>query len=275
MKKFTVMAALLMASGMMTISAQGNLLTNAGFEGELDMDGVPVGWTLDTNRSGGTFTVLEEDAKEGSKCMELVGTSKKGVGIENTFALTDEDVEDKPAYHMSFWYKADATATIVYFTQRTYYLKRGSSEESFYDDKLLNLKASDLTPGEWGFATFDGNMSNMYASFDPNADYTKTGVYIASVGKVLFDDFFFSIEGMKGEVSGIGNISASRLNIHTDGNSLQVAGVKKGEKVSVYTAAGVALANVTSQGDVAYFENMPQGQVLIVKCGEAVRKIVL
>ena len=282
MKKFTMMAALLIAGSMMTVSAQGNLLKNAGFEEGGDMDGFPIAWELYGSRQYGTATIVEEGAKEGTKCLQIAvaeGRFNKKCSIiqySETFTIDYSKITEpnKVATKASFWYKVVESQGSNSRFYMAFQPIIDSNKDGASTYALLN--AQELSVGDWIY--FEKDTTATYAA--GNGQYENIPAQISFILNaadctVLIDEVNIEIEGVKGQVSGIENTSSSRLNLHTDGNTLQVAGVKAGEQVSIYTTTGVALATQSAQGDIAYFESLPQGQVLIVKCGEAVSKVIL
>lgn len=278
-------AALLLLAGAATnASAQSegvNLLTNGGFEGEVDMDGIPEGWTVGLHDYNyGTVSVLSEGAKEGKNCLQITGSIDMQMAADAKAKANEKWILNPDSYiaNLGFWYKVPENtaygAIEIYLDWDEKYEDGTSSHQSrVISEYKAPFDFSAMEKGDWSYYSYQGRTySSEYPG--PEAYYVKVSNAEYSVslqaagGKLLFDDVSFVISSTQG-ISSV----ETKLPVKADGTTLYVA-ARQGEQVRVFAADGTQVADVAAVNGTTKIGNLPQG-LLLVKAGKKTAKVVI
>ncbi|MGC3977445.1 MAG: hypothetical protein QM751_03970 [Paludibacteraceae bacterium] len=255
---FLAVCVLTALCGLTRLQAQTNLLFNPGFE--TVTDGVPADWTLDdpSNGSGAvTFASATSPVYAGSKSLKLTSTDYLDVVAYQYIPVTVGK-----QYNMSIWYNIE------------------SYEEEYGAYASFGYQFTDANGTNVGSPKADyineDRTKNTWREFKHTNITAPTGaVYL----KVLFFTqyhivaYFDNASVTEAGSSGINEVRAQLPIRVQDGNLIVSTEARK--TVEVYSVVGTKLQSKVADGDETVISGLPKGQVLIVRSGNAVAKVVL
>ncbi len=244
-----------------SLKAQVNLVQNGSFEA-VDEDGIPTGWTL-----GSTDEVTYSVVSDGYESPYAFQADVASNSLSTTRSISQEitDIEVGATYEVSFWYK----------TLR---------EPTGTDGGMFNNISTVFSFGFGMPIDMETATNPLINVLDTWLPYVKEDVVIpenvASLRieltfnrgiNVLIDDIRVIRKGN----SDVRNINASLpLPVYKEGKDLVVT-AEAGSVIEVMSIVGVTQQRVISNGGTTTISGLPQGQVLIVRSGSAVAKVIL
>lgn len=244
--KFTLIAIALLL-GITGVNAQ-NLLSNPGFE-----DG-KTSWILDYAT---TAELITDEAHSGNNSLLALG------GIY--YDLTNYDFTDffKKTFTVSFWYKTTEGETGIGLELQAYNV---DYTEALWVGKFTTTTLSETNNGWQQFtATFIPENTNKSLSPYSMLDLTVN----ISAPAILIDDFSLTVN----TINGVNDVR-TQLPVRIQNSNIIVT-TESGSPVEVYNALGLKLQSQTANSAETTLSNLPQGQVLIVRSGNAVAKVIL
>jgi len=234
----------------LTVSAAqtDNLLSNPGFENG------KTSWLLEYAT---TAELITDEAHSGKNSLLALG--------DIYYDLTNYDFTDffKKTFTVSFWYKTTEGEAGIGLGLNAY---NAGFTETLWVGKFDNTTLSETNNGWQQFtATFIPENTNKSLSPYSILDLT---VNISSPA-ILIDDFSLTVN----TVNGINEVRTQLPVRIQSGNIIVTA--QSGSSVEVYNALGLKLQSQTANSAETVISNLPQGQVLIVRSGNAVAKVIL
>jgi hypothetical protein len=252
--------------------AQTNLLTNPGFE--TVTDGVPDGWT---NLSPSTLTIqaATDVVYAGSKSLKVIST----YGFD--FVINYVPVAPGKTYDLSVWYNIQS-----YTGSRS-----GVSLAYTYidaDGNNLNnggqIAGGAITSGSVVGSTLIKANTVALQTWQHIASTTTevvpaTAAYIGILLKPIqitayFDNVSVTEAGSAGISEETTTAQRTQLSVRTESGNLLVT-TESGKAIEVYSVVGSKLQSKVAEDEETVISGLPKGQVLIIRSGNAVAKVVL
>jgi hypothetical protein len=242
--------------------AQTNLVSNPGFE--TVTDDVPDGWTLQDPSNGAgtvTFESVTSPVYEGSKSLKITCTDYLDVPVYQYISVTPGK-----QYNMSIRYNIE------------------SYEEEYGAYANFGYQFTDADGNNVGTANVDyineDRTKNTWREFTRTNVTAPTGaIYM----KVLFTTqyhivaYFDKVSVTEAGSVGINETTADQksvLLVRKDGDNLVVT-TEAGKSIEVYSVVGAKLQSKVAESEETVISGLPKGQVLLVRSGKAVAKVVL
>jgi hypothetical protein len=239
-------------------STSKNLVTNPGFENV--KDGVPDGWTTSDASSTMSITSASDMFYNGSKSLKV------NISDDESTALVYQYVAVKQGkqYDLSIW--ANIASESAQGGTRVY-LYYDFVDANGTSSNITNSSRYNYTLNQWGeitIQTVEAPANAAYLMFQFRGKRTLTA-YIdnACVIEVV--------------AAGINETTAdqkSLLPVRKEGNNL-VVNTESGKTIEVYSVVGAKLQSKVAESDETVISGLPKGQLLIIRNGNAVAKIVL
>lgn len=276
MKKITLMNGLMLAVvvsffGTTSLNAQNLITTNPGFEEWVD--GAPTGYTL-TVASGSTITQESSIKSEGNSSMKIIHAGTSGTG---KIVYTTKVPVEAGKYTFSFKYYVDPTSGTASVLRHWGYLNDVNGvqiattdpNKALYDafNKQLQYDGASAgytattTTGEW--LTDNVPLDIPFAgTLQLEIRYYKT-----------FVGYIDNISLIKNSSTGINSEKAVN-NIYANNEKIYVP-AKSGQKIVVTNSLGQVLSVSSAKDGMNELANLPLKQLLIVKVGSKVAKVIL
>ncbi len=274
MKLFTktnVMLAIIAGfSGTASLSAQNLITTNPGFEDWAD--GKPTGYTL-TVAANSTLTQESTIKYEGSSSVKIVHSGTSGTG---KIVYTTKVPVTAGKYTFSYKYYVDPTSGTSNVIRHWGYMNDPTGAQALatdpnkpqYDAVSLQLQYNG-DGSAYADATNTGEWLTENVALDIPLDGTlqlEVRYYKTFVGYV--DNFSLVKDNSTGlATEKISDIYASNQKVYVPANV--------GEKIIVTNALGQILSISAAHDGVNELSNLPAKQLLIVKVGNKVAKVIL
>lgn len=252
--------------------AQTNLVSNPGFE--TVADGVPDGWT---NLSPSTLTIqaATDVVYGGSKSLKVIST----YGFD--FVINYVPVTPGKTYDFFVWYniqsytgsRSGVSLAYTYIDADGNNLNNGGQitggaiTSGSVVGSTAVIKANTATLQTWGQLTLT-----------TNEVVPSTAVYIGILLRPnQITAYFDNASVTEAGSTGINETTADQksvLPVRKDGDNLIVT-THAGSSIEVYSILGVKLQSKVAKEDETVIGGLPKGQMLVVRSGKAVAKVVL
>jgi len=251
-----------------TLQAQTNLVTNPGFE--TVTDGFPDGWT---NLSPSTLTIqaATDVVYAGSKSLKVIST----YGFD--FVINYVPVTPGKTYNLSVWYniqsytgsRSGVSLAYTYIDADGNNLNNGGQiaggaiTSGSVVGSTTVIKANTVTLQTWGQLTLT-----------TNEVVPSTAAYIGILLRPnQITAYFDNVSVTEVGSTGIHDVR-TQLPLRIQNGNIIVT-TQSGNTVEVYNALGLKLQSQTANSTETTLSNLPKGQVLIVRSGNAVAKVIL
>jgi hypothetical protein len=303
MVKFTFFSVIFCLFCTVSLKSQTNLLTNGNFESVID--DTPEGWAF-TISNVATWELVDEAAPTTGLTKALKVTAEaanKQVLLKYEFTGLDYDTE----YELTFWFKTvvapPANATINYltgyrpglFVNPKYDQKRmkstGTPSSRGYRAAINSGTVNDdgvysdyfsYVEGEWdiAFVTFTTPALLVQADCPADGEYHYTldsgnGQIEIQVqnSTIIIDDV--QVVKVSDVITGINSVEEQPLLVRVESGNVIVRNAEAGSRIDVYSLVGNRLQSVLAAQGETVLSGLPKGQVLIVRNGNKVAKVVV
>lgn len=260
MKRFTktfMIAAAICVAGF-TANAQENLVKNGGFESWEASK--PVSWSAYAN--DGSFSQETTNVKEGTSAIKINANAQVGQYVNGI-------IEGKQ-YTISCDYKIisgdDVSQAFRPWIRWQHFVS--TSEKSWVnpinDEEKQKMQGDYVNGavGEWSKYTL-----TVTAPATANAMHVDLRTYKAAV--VIVDN----VSVVEAGGAAISSTEANTLSVYAADGVVYVPATA-GQNIVVTNVAGQVVANVVAESEVAAINNLPANQVLLVKVGNQVAKVI-
>lgn len=242
-------------------STSKNLVSNPGFENVTD--GVPDGWTLEDPSNGAgtvTFESVTSPVYEGIKSLKITCTDYLDVPVYQYIPVTPGK-----KYNMSAWFNVESFEVDYGFYAWLRY-------------SFVNAEGKTINDGSNGGDTqYNGTFTkNTWQELQAKAvEAPSSAVYLKMelVTAYHIVAYFDNVSVTEVVAAGINNIR-TQLPLRIQNGNIIVT-TQSGSPVEVYNALGLKLKSQTANSTETTLTNLPKGQVLIVRSGNAVAKVIL
>ncbi len=244
-----------------SLQAQVNIVQNNSFEA-VDEDGIPTGWTLGSTDEV-TYSVVS-GGYEGSKAFQADVAPESTSNNFSRFIYQEiTGIEVGAAYDVSFQYKV--------------LREPAATNGGMFSNIAITDATGLITPIDWDAADYP-----LISVLDTWVPYVKEDVVIPADAVSLVVELNFN-RGINVLVDDIrivkkGNTSTQDVNaslpVRKEGGDLIVT-AGAGSPIEVVNFVGVLQQRVVSNGGETTISGLPKGQILIVRSGSAVAKVIL
>jgi len=276
MKKITLINGLMLAVvvsffGTASLNAQNLITTNPGFEEWVD--GAPTGYTL-TIPTGSTITQESSIKSEGNSSMKIIHAGTSGTG---KIVYTTKVPVEAGKYTFSFKYYVDPTSGTASVLRHWGYL-----------NDVNGVQIATTDPNKAQYDAFNKQLQYDGASAGYTAT-TTTGEWLTDnvpldipfAGTLqleiryykTFVGYIDNISLIKNSSTGINSEKAVN-NIYANNEKIYVP-AKSGQKIVVTNSLGQVLSVSSANDGMNELANLPLKQLLIVKVGSKVAKVIL
>ncbi|MGC3977458.1 MAG: hypothetical protein QM751_04040 [Paludibacteraceae bacterium] len=234
--------------GATTVHAQNPTMLSPGFETD-DFADV---WT---NYFGNLVSVVSDDHYSGTKSCKLITDAGQLSEVYQTVEITAGKAYTLSVYNKLLNDGGNGTAILGY----AFLDESGSNMNEFVSVPITS------TQGAWAkgsLSTIVAPAGAVYMWFDIQANG-------AEGTSILFDDASLTEAG----AAGINEVRAQLPIRVQDGNLIVTT--EAGKSVEVYSVVGAKLQSKVATSGETVISDLPQSQVLIVRSGNAVAKVVL
>jgi hypothetical protein len=255
--------------------AQTNLVTNPGFE-TVNEDGTPADWTnLSTTLA---IEVVSDTVYAGSNSLRVSTTDFAG-----EYMVAYIPVTAGKTYNLSAWcnlqsYTGTSSARTKMALAYTYVDENGNNL-----DAAGNILSGDITSSSRGYTYIPAMTSakNTWQQLSlttsevapSNAAYIVLGLDASRV-TAYFDNASVTEAGSVGITEETTTTQSTQLSVRKDGGNLVVT-TEAGKSIEVYSILGAKIQREVAEDEETVISGLPKGQVLIVRSGNAVAKVVL
>ena len=238
-----------------TVQAQ-NLLSNPGIELGLDGEGKIKDWLINTDDvTKATFTVETTDKHSGTASAKIAHIGGIYADLYQVVPVTAGQT-----YTYSFWHNVIAQTTagsgrIVFFA-------------NFYDSNSTKI-TMDISSYEVTYTLNTWQQYSVDIVAPANAAYVDFRIRLLSKPTALIDDASITVK----TIDGINDVR-TQLPVRIQNGNIIVT-TEAGSKIEVYNALGLKLQSQTANSTEITLTNLPKAQVLIVRSGNAVAKVIL
>ncbi len=243
----------------LTVNPQASVteIPNGNFE-QVDADGIPTSWGSNFNDNWDGVVTGEMSAdkavfKEGQQSGYFAG--RMAINFVG-------NIPGNKTYDISFWYRSNAPTGVKPVITLAGTLLATGAEFSQNDIAKLG-ENHEAVGGEWLFVEVKG------IKFPDITD-----------DLILFfqgnNDYGFWLDDVKIVEAGSAGINQVRIQLPVrvqNGNIIVTT--QSGSPVEVFNAMGIKLQSQTANSTETTLSNLPKGQVLIVRSGNAVAKVIL
>lgn len=237
--------------------AQTNLLLNPGFETADDTGVNPASWNIETEGGIATVTLSSESIQEGSRSLKIVADDNNGLVRISQYV----EVTSGKKYDLSIWCNVISPLDGYFYTGYEFLNNNGEA---------ISNKLNDYYP----------NSSNIWSQIQykeieapANAAYLRFKVETSYSANLYIDNASVTEAGS----TGINETTADQksvLPVRKDGDNLIVT-TNAGSSIEVYSILGAKLQNKVAESNETVIGGLPKGQLLIIRSGNAVAKVVL
>lgn len=276
MKKITLMNGLMLAVvvsflGTASLKAQNLITTNSGFEEWVD--GAPTGYTL-TVVTGSTITQESSIKSEGNSSLKINHAGTSGTG---KIVYTTKVPVEAGKYTFSFKYYVDPTSGTTSVLRHWGYLNDVNGvqiattdpNKALYDAFNKQLQYDGASTGYTATTTTGQWLTDNVPLDIPFAGTLQLEIryYKTFVG------YIDNISLVKNSSTGINSEKAVN-NIYANNEKIYVP-ARSGQKIVVTNSLGQVLSVSSATDGMNELANLPLKQLLIVKVGSKVAKVIL
>jgi hypothetical protein len=241
----------------LSIKAQDNLVTNGSFE-TVDGSGKPTGWEYES--SGTTWSTTTVDGIEG----KVLNVNKTGGGMSGMYQIIESGISSQKEYRFVFQYNiynepgsaANNPTYIILWMDET-----GEFMNAYMVEQTFSASTDGWTAGRKAVTSPEGAVAVGIQFSFPAA----IGIYIDDV---QFYEYSSGITNIK-------SIQLQELSVRSENGNLVVSGAPAGSRIDVYNIFGERLQSVIAATGETVLSGLPKGQVLIVRSGNKVAKVVV
>ena len=276
MKSFTLMNGFMLAFvagffGTASLNAQNLITTNPGFEEW--SGGAPAGYTL-TVATGSTVTQESTIKYEGNSSVKIEHNGASGTG---KFIYNIKVPVEAGKYTLSFKYYVDPTSTTATGLRHWGYMNdvngaqivTGNPNKAQYDAVNLQLQYNGSSSGYTATTT-----TGEWLTDNVPLDIPFAGTLQLEIR--YYKTFVGYIDGLSLVKNNGTGIATEKVNtgIYANNDKVYVPAVV-GEKIIVTNSLGQTISVSAAHDGVNELSNLPQKQLLIVKVGSKVAKVIL
>ena len=277
MKKITLINGFMLAVvisffGTTSLNAQNLITTNPGFEEWVD--GAPTGYTL-TVASGSTITQESSIKSEGNSSLKINHAGTSGTG---KIVYTTKVPVEAGKYTFSFKYYVDPTSGTASVLRHWGYMNdvngaqitANDPNKTQYDAVSTQLQ----TNGGNTSGYLDTSTAGTWLTSETTLDVTLAGTLQLEIRYYkTFVGYIDNISLIKNSSTGINSEKAVN-NIYANNEKIYVP-AKSGQKIVVTNSLGQVLSVSSAKDGMNELANLPLKQLLIVKVGSKVAKVIL
>lgn len=277
MKRITLIKSLMLAAfagfcGTASLNAQNLVATNPGFEEWVG--GVPTGYTL-TMATGSTITQESTIKYEGSSSAKIVHNGKSGAG---KIVYTPKVPVEAGKYIFSFKYYLDpASGTVNVLRHWGYMNDVNGLQIAVADPNIAQYDAVTTMLQTNGASTagyLDTPVAGTWVTSETALDIPFAGTLQLEIRCYkTFVGYIDNISLVKDGSTGL-NVEKVSTGIYTNDKKVYVPATV-GEKIIVTNSLGQVLSVFAAHDGMNELSNLPQKQILIVKAGNKVAKVIL
>lgn len=277
MKSFTLMNGFMLAFvagffGTASLNAQNLITTNPGFEEW--SGGAPAGYTL-TVATGSTVTQESTIKYEGNSSVKIAHAGTSGTG---KFIYNIKVPVEVGKYTFSFKYYVDPASGTTNVLRHWGYMNdvngamiaAGDPNKAQYDAVSTMLQTNGGTTSGY----LDTSTSGTWLTSETSLDIPIAGTLQLEIR--YYKTFVGYIDGLSLVKNNGTGIATEKVNtgIYANNDKVYVPAVV-GEKIIVTNSLGQTISVSAAHDGVNELSNLPQKQLLIVKVGSKVAKVIL
>jgi hypothetical protein len=265
--------------------AQTNLVKNGGFETWTNTSAAPDNWVYRSSYTTSVISLISGtpttgEVNEGTNAVKFSLTGNAARGLNQFIGKTGLSADKE--YTLSFWYKyivapsevssgnygLKVTANYYYYSTESYgwyEIVSSGQREAPYTQLPVVLDT-------WVPASFTGT-----TPATPTTGIIVDSLYIdllvTRMATVVVDDIQLVCNSCSS--TGINEtLAANKLNVYTNNGVLYIA-TQGGEQIEVYNTYGQKVHVAEGQNTVTTIYGLPRQQILIIRSGKTVAKVIL
>jgi len=272
MKKITLINGFMLAVvvvffGTASLNAQNLITTNPGFEEWVD--GAPTGYTL-TTPTGSTITQESSIKSEGNSSLKINHAGTSGTG---KIVYTTKVPVEVGKYTFSFKYYVDPTSGTTSVLRHWGYMNDPTGAQVTNADYSA-VSTQLQTNGGNTSGYLDTSTAGTWLTSETTLDVTLAGTLQLEIRYYkTFVGYIDNISLIKNSSTGINSEKAVN-NIYANNEKIYVP-AKSGQKIVVTNSLGQVLSVSSANDGMNELANLPLKQLLIVKVGSKVAKVIL